>query len=70
MWKDSHAAKSKRELRAKPSLYLKWSELCDGKSNLLLFCLFARKYLGVKGCEVAKDYQHHKGVGQKDVIQV
>lgn len=45
------------------------TEPCGGKSNLLLLCLYAHKYLGVKGCKVEKDYQHHKSTEQKDVVQ-
>lgn len=46
------------------------TEPCGGKSNLLLLCLYAHKYQGVKGCEVEKDYQHHRSVEQKDVVQI
>jgi len=46
------------------------TEPCGSKSNLLLLCLYAHKSLGVKGCKVEKDYQHHRNAREKDVVQI
>lgn len=46
------------------------TEPWEGKSNLLLPCLNAHKYLGVKVCKVEKGYQHHRSIEQEDMGQI
>lgn len=46
------------------------TEACGGKSDLLLLCLCAHKYSGVKGYKIEEDYQHHGSIEQKDVVQI